>query len=228
MGRTALWAGFDRQIRSPAAVEAFRAARTRRPALAPYDSLAEVVGCERDCATDDALLSAFVAEHRSTSNPVWLAALTARMKGPLRMLVRRIESVEGDPASVVLLAFLEVATRSRVKRRLGFRLYSETRRRVLRGVARQWKHAVGHSSFDIDAIITGPGARNEVECVVDMVRLARALASNARRPDESPAHYVARLRGPRRDRTCKDVSSSLAHQRRQGLDDLRNALVRAT
>ena len=138
MCHATLWAGLERQIHTPTAAALFQSTQTRHRALAGYESLHAAVHARRASseAAGDAVLTALLVEYAHSRHPVWAAALALSMRGALGALAQKIErSAESDSTSIVLLAFLEVAARFHTThRRLGLRLYSETRRRVVRSV----------------------------------------------------------------------------------------------
>jgi hypothetical protein len=220
MGYAALWRGLERQIDTPAAAALFHGARARHQALARCESLHAVVRSR----VADAVLGALVAEYARSRHSAWAAAVALAMKGMLIPLARKIErgGTESDSTSMVLLALLEVAARPGApKRRLALRLYSETRRRVVRAAIAECRRRASRTTDDVDAIVPDGGSR-DVETVFDRARFVRTLAARPPRPDESVARYIARLR-----RRPRDLSPELAHHRRQQLDDLRDALTRA-
>ncbi len=220
MGYAALWLGLERQIDTPTAAALFDGARSRHQALARCESLHALVRSR----VADAVLGALVAEYARSGHPAWAAAVALAMKGMLISLARKIErgGAESDSTSMVLLALLEVAARTRApRRRLGLRLYSETRRRVVRAAIAECRRRASRTGDDVDAIVPD-GASREFETVLDQARFVRSLVLRAPRPDESVAHYIARMR-----RRPRDLSPELAHHRRQQLDELRDALTRA-
>jgi hypothetical protein len=220
MGYAALWLGLERQIGTPAAAALFDGARVRHEALARCESLRAAVGTR----AAEAVLAALVDEYARSRHPAWAAAVALSMRGMLIPLARRIErgGAESDSTSMVLLALLEVAARTRApKRRLCLRLYSETRRRVVRAAIAECRRRASRTGDDVDAIVPDDGPR-EFETVLDQARFARSLALRAPRAEESVAHYIARVR-----RRPRELSPELAHHRRQQLDDLRDALTRA-
>jgi hypothetical protein len=171
----------------------------------------------------DSVLAALVIEYSRTRHPAWAAAVATAMRPMLRALARKMEraGADSDSTSMVLLALLEVAGRTRApKRRLRLRLYSETRRRVVRAALSECRRHAALTADDVDDVVA-PGPPRDAETVLDQMRFARSIARRAPRPDESVAHYVARLR-----RRPRELPPELAHQRRPHLDELRDALTR--
>jgi len=219
MGYRTLWLGLERQIATQAATTLFVEARARHSALARCESLRAVVQTR---AQADAVLAALVTEYARTRHPAWAAAVALSMKGMLIPLARKLErcGADSDSTSMVLLALLEVAARTHTaKRRLGLRLYSETRRRVVRAAIAECRRGAVHSSDDVDCVVAGAGPR-DVESVLDEVRFVRSVVARSPGRGESVAAYVARMR-----RRPRQLPRELAHYRRQHLDELRDALT---
>jgi hypothetical protein len=218
MGYRALWLGLERQIDTDAARGLFHAARPRHVALHGCESLKAA-----SLARSDGVLAALVTEYARTRHPAWAAAVATAMRPMLITLARRIDraGADSDSTSMVLLALLEVSARTRApKRRLRLRLYSETRRRVVRSAIAECRRHAPLTTDDVDEI-DPDGAEGEVETVLDRARFVRSIAVKAPRPDESVARYVARLR-----RRPRELAPELAHHRRRHLDELRDALTR--
>lgn len=219
MGYAALWLGLERQIDSRAAAALFDGARARHETLAGFESLRTAIGSR----TADSVLEVLVTEYSLTRHPAWAAAVALSMKGMLIPLARKIErgGAEGDSTSMVLLALLEAASRvASPKRRLSLRLYSETRRRVVRATVAECRRRAACSSDDVDAIVPG-AAPGDVETLFDQAGFIRSLAQRPPRPGESVAQYIARVR-----RRPRDLCPELAHHRRRQLDELRDAFTR--
>jgi hypothetical protein len=225
-----VWQGLERQILSPAARALFNDARSRHAALGAYESLAAAVAVRRngDDVAADAVLSALIAEHAKRRHPVWAAALAVAMRGPLEALARKIAwCAESDATSIVLLAFLEVAAHDRTEtaqRRLGLRIYSETRRRIMRLLARERRHGTERADDDIDSVVPHQVESFDIETAMDQRSIARSLAAQAPMRSESVAQYVARVRTP--GKRTRELEPELAHQRRPVLDQVRDAFAR--
>ncbi len=230
MCHATLWAGLERQIHAPTATALFQSTQTRHRALAGYASLHAAVHARRASseAAGDAVLTTLLVEYTHSRHPVWAAALALSMRGALGALAQKIESsAESDSTSIVLLAFLEVAARFHTThRRLGLRLYSETRRRVVRSVIGECRRHAQRSPDDVDSIVPDDPAPREFETVLDGVRFARSLASKDPLRGESVAEYIARLRARGRRPRVRELPGELAHHRRRNLDELRDALAR--
>ncbi|HEY3821798.1 MAG TPA: hypothetical protein VGL81_31750 [Polyangiaceae bacterium] len=230
MSHATLWAGLERQIHAPAATALFQSTRTRHRALGGYESLHAAVDARRASseAEGDAVLTVLLVEYARSRHPVWAAALAVSMRGALGALAQKIErGAESDSTSIVLLAFLEVAARFHTShRRLGLRLYSETRRRVVRSAVGECRRHAQRSPDDVDSIVPDDPAPREFEIVLDRVRFARSLASKDPLRGESVAEYVARLRARGRRPRVRELPGDLAHHRRRNLDELRDALAR--
>jgi hypothetical protein len=230
MCHATLWAGLERQIDAPTAAALFQSTQTRHRALAGYESLHAAVQARRASseAASDAVLTALLVEYAHSRHPVWAAALALSMRGALGALAKKIESsAESDSTSIVLLAFLEVAARFHTSHsRLGLRLYSETRRRVVRSAIGECRRHAQRSSDDVDSIVPDDPAPREFEIVLDRVRFARWLASKDPLRGESVAEYIARLRARGNRRRARELPGELAHHRRRNLDELRDALAR--
>jgi hypothetical protein len=226
MGYAPLWRGLEREIRTAAAAALFDAMRARHAVLAPCDSLDAAV---RACAGSDIVLDVLVGEYASSRHRVLAAAIALAIKGPLVALASQLErrGAESDSTSMVLLALLQVAARTRTSSRLlRLRLYSETRRRVVRAVIAECRQKAQQDPNDVDTIVPHNGALRDVEDLIDQVQFARSLAESAPHEGESVAEYIARLRARGRRPRTTEVPREFAHQRRPQLDALRDALVR--
>ncbi len=218
MAYGSLWLGLERQIDTDSAQALFHAARLRHVALRVCESLSAAAR-----SRSDSILAALVAEYARTRHPAWAAAVATSMRPLLRTLARKVEraGADSDSTSMVLLALLEAAGRTRdPKRHLRLRLYAQTRRRVVRRAVSECRRHAALSADDVDEVVA-PGATRDAETFVDHVRFARSMARQEPRPDESVARYVARLR-----RRRGELTPELAHHRRRHLDELRDALTR--
>jgi len=179
MAYRTLWLGLERQIGTDTAQRLFHAARPRHVALQVCESLRAAT-----LSRSDSVLAALVIEYARTRHPAWAAAVATAMRPMLRALARKMEraGADSDSTSMVLLALLEVAGRTRApKRRLRLRLYSETRRRVVRASLSECRRHAALTADDVDDVVA-PGPPRDAETVLDQMRFARSIARRAPRP----------------------------------------------
>ena len=115
----------------------FDRAQSRHPALRPFTNpldAARTAASTRDQTQRDTIVAALTHEYRSTQRSLWSAAAIVSMAPVLGSLARaiRTRAERNEAESLVVLAFLEAVNRITTEHRMAFRLYSETRRSVLR------------------------------------------------------------------------------------------------
>jgi hypothetical protein len=221
-----IWHGLEREVRAEGSGVAFQRARERREALRAYPDLAAAVAAAAQCRCEqrDGIVAALLAERRATGASVWSAAAILAMAPVLAFLVRVLKGAPGvrnDEQSIVLAAFLEAVNQIGTPDRISLRLYSETRRRVLRRRRASLDASGRRCTRDVDTLERADDL--SVESRLDQARfvlLARAVEPE---PGERPAAYVERLapsrtRGQRRHRR-----ELLSNQRIASLSDLREA-----
>jgi len=177
------------------------------------------------CKQRDALIAAFLSEHRQTGARVWSAAAMFAMAPLLTSLIRFVRcgrSAREDDAPVVLAAFLEATRVVGPAERLVLRLYSETRRRVFHSRRVSLDDVGRRAAHDVDALehedCTG------IEVRLDRARFVLRAVAIAPSADERPAAYAERVRpsGSRAERRRR--RALFTHQRTASLADLREAL----
>jgi hypothetical protein len=228
MSQSEIWRGLEREVRADRSSVAFERARERQPALRPYATLLDAVqSAARQRGTDEreALLAAILDEYRASGGAsVWSAAALLAMAPALASLMRSLGARGGrnDAKSIVLTAFLEAVKQIATERRVAFRLYCETRRRVLHtprpSVEEHWRP----SRQDVCRISEGDAL--SMEALVDRVRFVRRADALAPTKGEKPAEYVERLQPSRTRRECLGRRQSLSNKRAATLADLRAAL----
>jgi hypothetical protein len=228
MSQTAIWHGLEREVRAEGSRVAFERARERQPALRSYGTLLEAVqAAARQRGTDEreAILAALLEEYRvSGGASVWSAAALLAMAPVLASLMRTLNArgEENDAKSIVLTAFLEAVNQIASERRVAFRLYSETRRRVLHpplpSVEDQWRP----SGRDVGGLVRGESL--SMEALVDGVRFARRAGALVPAAGEKPAAYLERVQPSSSRRERQGRRQTLSNKRAATLADLREAL----
>ena len=228
MSQSEIWHGLEREVRADGSRVAFEQARERQPALRPYATLLEAVqSAARQRGTDEreAILAAILGEYRASGGAsVWSAAALLAMAPTLVSLVRALDprGERNDAKSIVLTAFLEAVNQLARNRRVAFRLYCETRRRVLHtprpSMEDQWRCSgqdVGRVSEDEPL---------SMEAALDRVRFVRRADFLAPAAGEKPAEYLERVQPSRSRRERLGRRRTLSNKRAATLADLREAL----
>lgn len=227
MGQIQIWRGLGREVRAAGSRLAFERARQRHAALHPYPDLAAAVAgaAARRREQRDGIVAALVHEYRESRESVWSAAAILAMAPLLASLERVLKNARperNDAKSIVLAAFLEALNRVSTKDRAALRLYSETRRRVLRARRTSLEDRGRRSSKDVDAMCSR-AEELSIEAQLDRARFVRHAATMAPKPGERPAAYVERLAPSTTRRGSQRRSARLGHQRSASLADLREA-----
>jgi hypothetical protein len=229
MYQTDIWHGLLEEVRAPRAHATFGLARERQPALRSYATLLEAVqAAARQRGTDEreAIVAAIVSEYRTSEGAAttWSAAALLAMAPVLASLARALKTraERNDAKSIVLTAFLEAVNQIAPDRRVAFRLYCETRRRVLQAprpsVEDQWRP----SRQDVGHVATEESLG--VEALVDGVRFARSASSVAPTMGETLVAYVERVQPSHSRRERLGRLRALNNKRVATLADLRVAL----
>lgn len=195
---------------------AFERARERHPVLAAFPTLIHATSTAartRDQDLRDAIVGAVVAEYQATRSPVWSAAAILAMAPCLAAIARDVtrDGERNDAKASVLLAFLEAVNRSRATRRVAFRLYCETSRRVRR--ARRVRDEESRRTvYDVERVTSS----SDVDESIELARLARSIRELPPAPGERPTAYLDRVlplrsRAARIDRRSRVRGSHAAH-----------------
>jgi len=175
---------------------AFEEAQSRREALRPFVTLADAARAAartRNQVRRDGIVAALVAEYRATPSALWSTALLAAMAPALASIARGLELrlEKKDARSTVQLAFLEGVKRIATEDRIAFRLYSETRRRVLRHRRTRIEDAATPCSVDVAKLAHKTPLC--IEALLDVVRFARRARTFPPAAGERPTEYVERI-----------------------------------
>jgi hypothetical protein len=199
---------------------AFERARERHPVLAAFPTLIHATSAAARTRVQDlrdGVVGAIVAEYQATRSPVWSAAAILAMAPCLASIVRAVSrnGERNDARSSVVLAFLEAMSRTRAARRIAFRLYCETSRRVRRARRVQDEEA-RRTVYDVERLTWG----TDVDGSIDLARLARTIRDLPPAPDEGPAAYLDRV-WPLRSRVARtERRHRLRHWRRAAITKL--------
>lgn len=228
MSQSDIWHGLEREVRADGSRVAFERARARQPALRPYATLLEAVqSAARQRGTDERedILAAILGEYRSSGGAsVWSAAALLAMAPTLASLVRAVSArrERNDAKSIVLTAFLEAVNQLARDRRVAFRLYCETRRRVLQAPRPSLEDQWRPSAQDVGCVSEGEPL--SMEAALDRVRFVRRAGSLAPAAGEKPVEYLERVQPSRSRRERQGRRRRLSNQRAATLADLREAL----
>lgn len=226
MRKVEIWHGLEREV-GAAGSAAFDRARARQLALRPYRDLSAAVDAARrgrGGGERDAIVGALLAEHHATGRSVWTAAAILAMTPLLLSLARRVESTSrerNDGKSIVVAAFLEAVNQIHSADRITLRLYSETRRRVLRPYRPSVEDHARRSGRDVDQVERGVEAG--IEALLDQARFVLRARDLAPSPGEKPAVYVERVQPSRSRHERRRRHELLSNQRAASLADLRAA-----
>jgi hypothetical protein len=223
MHPTEIWRGLEREVRAIASCAAFELARERHEALRPYADLSTAAAAAQGrCEQRDAIVAALVAEHHATGASPWSAAVILAMAPLLRSVARvlrdmSVDAVDAEPS--VLMAFLEAVSQITTSDRIALRLYSETRRRVLRS-RRATLEDVCRVSLDVDAVAHGGAS---IEGRLDEARFVLRARVLAPEPGETPVAYLERLAPSPSQRERRGRHALLKSHRTASLAALREA-----
>jgi hypothetical protein len=231
MRQSDIWHGLEREVRAKGSRLAFDQARARHAALRAYPDLASAVNAAMRSLRDDerdAIVVALLAEYRETRGGPWSAAAILAMTPLLLSLVRRARRSpceRSDAKSNVLAAFLQAANQIATADRIALRLYSETRRRVLRPRRVNIEDFGRRSTVNVDHLWRAGDDMDSLLDAARLVLLARALVP-AR--GETLAAYAERLLPSRCPRERRRRREALKNQRAATLADLRSAFQSIT
>jgi hypothetical protein len=225
MGQVDIWRGLEREIYAEGGRAAFEQACQRHEALRHYPDLATAVGVAAACRCEerDAIVGAFVAEHRASRAAFWAAAAilaTAPLLASLMRALKRARRERNDEKSIVLAAFLEAVNHVGTAGRITLRLYSETRRRVLRPRRRSVEDRGHRSSKDVAELESG---EDGLDLQLDQIRVVRRADAMAPEPGERPAAYIERLAPSDTGSEAQRRRAVLRNQRSASLAELREA-----
>jgi hypothetical protein len=175
---------------------AYERARARHAALQPYPTVLEAsdaAAAQRDESERDAIVWAIVAEFQAEPAALWSAAAALAMAPALASLIRRIRTSESkkDAPYCLLDAFYESVRTLSLGPRIGFRLHSETRRRVFRYLRVRPGDATTADAVVVEGI--GYDLELEPELCLDAKHFLERARTTPPRQGERPAAYLERV-----------------------------------
>jgi len=173
---------------------AYAAAQARRPALQPYATILHAARAAADTRVDavrDGIVGAIVAEYQAEPAGLWSAAAVVAMGPALASLAReiRVRQDRKDVPYMLLDAFYDSMRRIVVGPRIGFRLYSETRRQVFRAARVCPDDAPSTRSVVAEAL----SRELDPESCLDATRFLERARRMPPQPGETPLDYLERI-----------------------------------